>query len=122
MMKRKGVHRAALHGGGAGGGGLDPRPDAVAIFDEASAPPRTSPASRWRGSCGSGTLAAMAICCRWPRRTRGAVSPALGNSVLVAAGATLVSLLLAIPAAFSFSRYPTRRLAVRRPRHLWCRP
>ena len=34
--------------------------------------------------------------------------PALGNSLLVAAGATLVSLLLAIPAAFSFSRYPGR--------------
>lgn len=33
---------------------------------------------------------------------------ALGNSVLVACGATLISLLLAIPAAFSFSRYPGR--------------
>ncbi|WP_147193930.1 carbohydrate ABC transporter permease [Pantoea sp. MBD-2R] len=33
---------------------------------------------------------------------------ALGNSILVACGATLVSLLLAIPAAFSFSRYPGR--------------
>ena len=33
---------------------------------------------------------------------------ALGNSVLVATGATLISLLLAIPAAFSFSRYPGR--------------
>ncbi len=32
--------------------------------------------------------------------------PALRNSLLVAAGATLVSLLLAVPAAFSFSRYP----------------
>ncbi|HCR59731.1 MAG TPA: carbohydrate ABC transporter permease, partial [Raoultella sp.] len=34
--------------------------------------------------------------------------PALRNSLLVAAGATLVSLLLAVPAAFSFSRYPGR--------------
>lgn len=33
---------------------------------------------------------------------------ALLNSLLVACGATLVSLLLAIPAAFSFSRYPGR--------------
>ncbi|WP_437615627.1 carbohydrate ABC transporter permease [Erwinia sp. V71] len=33
---------------------------------------------------------------------------ALWNSVLVACGATLISLLLAIPAAFSFSRYPGR--------------
>ncbi|NMP29754.1 carbohydrate ABC transporter permease [Rahnella sp. SAP-1] len=33
---------------------------------------------------------------------------ALGNSLLVACGATLISLLLAIPAAFSFSRYPGR--------------
>lgn len=33
---------------------------------------------------------------------------ALGNSLLVASGATLLSLLLAIPAAFSFSRYPGR--------------
>lgn len=33
---------------------------------------------------------------------------ALWNSVLVATGATLISLLLAIPAAFSFSRYPGR--------------
>ena len=60
-------------------------------------------------------------CCRWPLANPGrCFCPALGNSVLVAAGATLVSLLLAIPAAFSFSRYPrTRRLAVRRPRHLY---
>jgi len=33
---------------------------------------------------------------------------ALGNSVLVASGATLISLLLAIPAAYSFSRYAGR--------------
>lgn len=33
---------------------------------------------------------------------------ALGNSLLVACFATLISLLLAIPAAFSFSRYPGR--------------
>ncbi|CAI0863243.1 carbohydrate ABC transporter permease [Serratia quinivorans] len=33
---------------------------------------------------------------------------ALFNSLLVACGATLISLLLAIPAAFSFSRYPGR--------------
>ncbi|MDE1186210.1 MAG: carbohydrate ABC transporter permease [Pantoea sp.] len=33
---------------------------------------------------------------------------ALLNSLLVACGATLVSLMLAIPAAFSFSRYPGR--------------
>lgn len=33
---------------------------------------------------------------------------ALGNSILVACGATFISLLLAIPAAFSFSRYPGR--------------
>ena len=33
---------------------------------------------------------------------------ALVNSLLVACGATLVSLVLAIPAAFSFSRYPGR--------------
>jgi len=33
---------------------------------------------------------------------------ALGNSLLVACGATLISLLLAIPAAYSFSRYPGR--------------
>ena len=33
---------------------------------------------------------------------------ALGNSILVACGATLISLLLAVPAAFSFSRYPGR--------------
>lgn len=33
---------------------------------------------------------------------------ALGNSVLVATGATVLSLLLAIPAAFSFSRYSGR--------------
>lgn len=33
---------------------------------------------------------------------------ALGNSILVATSATLISLLLAIPAAFSFSRYPGR--------------
>ncbi|VFT72361.1 sugar ABC transporter permease [Klebsiella aerogenes] len=46
--------------------------------------------------------------------------PALGNSLLVAAGATLVSLLLAIPAAFSFFALSRpRRLAVRRPRHLY---
>lgn len=35
---------------------------------------------------------------------------ALGNSLLVAGFATLISLLLAIPAAFSFSRYPGREL------------
>ncbi len=33
---------------------------------------------------------------------------ALGNSILTATGATLISLALAIPAAFSFSRYPGR--------------
>ncbi|MEN3754583.1 carbohydrate ABC transporter permease [Mangrovibacter yixingensis] len=33
---------------------------------------------------------------------------ALLNSILVACGATLVSLVLAVPAAFSFSRYPGR--------------
>ncbi|MEW5290601.1 carbohydrate ABC transporter permease [Erwinia papayae] len=33
---------------------------------------------------------------------------ALGNSLLVACGATAISLLLAVPAAFSFSRYPGR--------------
>jgi len=33
---------------------------------------------------------------------------ALGNSILVACGATFISLLLAIPAAFSFSHYPGR--------------
>jgi multiple sugar transport system permease protein len=33
---------------------------------------------------------------------------ALANSLLVACGATLISLLLAIPAAYSFSRYPGR--------------
>ena len=33
---------------------------------------------------------------------------ALGNSLLVACFATLISLLLAVPAAFSFSRYPGR--------------
>jgi len=33
---------------------------------------------------------------------------ALANSLLVACGATVISLLLAIPAAFSFSRYPGR--------------
>ncbi|AXF77581.1 carbohydrate ABC transporter permease [Erwinia tracheiphila] len=33
---------------------------------------------------------------------------ALGNSMLVACGATVISLLLAVPAAFSFSRYPGR--------------
>lgn len=33
---------------------------------------------------------------------------ALGNSIFTATGATLISLALAIPAAFSFSRYPGR--------------
>ncbi|WP_114195171.1 carbohydrate ABC transporter permease [Edaphovirga cremea] len=33
---------------------------------------------------------------------------ALANSLLIAGGATLISLLLAIPAAYSFSRYPGR--------------
>lgn len=33
---------------------------------------------------------------------------ALSNSLLVACGATIISLLLAIPAAYSFSRYPGR--------------
>lgn len=33
---------------------------------------------------------------------------ALANSLLVACGATIISLLLAIPAAYSFSRYPGR--------------
>jgi multiple sugar transport system permease protein len=33
---------------------------------------------------------------------------AIGNSMLVACGATLISLLLSIPAAYSFSRYPGR--------------
>ena len=33
---------------------------------------------------------------------------ALANSIITATGATLISLLLAIPAAFSFSRYPGR--------------
>ncbi len=61
------------------------------------------------GSRGSGTSAAMAICCAGPWRTRALFSSSrAGQSLLVAAGATLVSLLLAIPAAFSFSRYPGR--------------
>ncbi|VDR26561.1 ABC-type maltose transport systems, permease component [Raoultella terrigena] len=74
-----------------------------------STPGRSDPRCRWSGCRGSGTLAATPACSPCSPASRGRLFlPALRNSLLVAAGATLVSLLLAVPAAFSFSRYPGR--------------